>query len=54
MMDIGSLDYSYSLLAAAAFCHFSTFDVVHQVSGRSAHRLQCEASVSDTGLKLFV
>ncbi|MEQ2194699.1 hypothetical protein XENOCAPTIV_001774 [Xenoophorus captivus] len=33
MMDISSLDYSYSVLAAAAFCHFSTFDVVHKVSG---------------------
>ncbi|XP_074539629.1 G1/S-specific cyclin-E2 [Halichoeres trimaculatus] len=33
MMDIGSLDYSYSVLAAAAFCHFSSFDVVHKVSG---------------------
>ncbi|XP_042346353.1 G1/S-specific cyclin-E2 [Plectropomus leopardus] len=33
MLDINSLDYSYSVLAAAAFCHFSTFDVVHEVSG---------------------
>ncbi|KAM3613816.1 uncharacterized protein V6R79_005465 [Siganus canaliculatus] len=33
MMDIGSLDYDYSVLAAAAFCHFSSFDVVHKVSG---------------------
>ncbi|TMS10496.1 G1/S-specific cyclin-E2 [Larimichthys crocea] len=33
MMDFNSLDYSYSVLAAAAFCHFSTFDVVHKVSG---------------------
>uniref|UniRef100_A0A7N8XYH3 Cyclin E2 n=1 Tax=Mastacembelus armatus TaxID=205130 RepID=A0A7N8XYH3_9TELE len=33
MMDIGSLDYSYSVLAAAAFFHFSTFDVVYRVSG---------------------
>ncbi|XP_024122826.1 G1/S-specific cyclin-E2 [Oryzias melastigma] len=33
MMDIDSLDYSYSVLAAAAFCHFSSFDVVHKVSG---------------------
>uniref|UniRef100_A0A1A8M6Y2 Cyclin E2 n=2 Tax=Nothobranchius pienaari TaxID=704102 RepID=A0A1A8M6Y2_9TELE len=33
MMDISSLDYSYSVLAAAAFCHFSTFDIVHKVSG---------------------
>lgn len=34
MMDIDSLDYSYSVLAAAAFCHFSSFDVVHKVSGK--------------------
>ncbi|XP_071326641.1 G1/S-specific cyclin-E2 isoform X1 [Trachinotus anak] len=33
VMDINSLDYSYSVLAAAAFCHFNTFDVVHKVSG---------------------
>ncbi|TDH11270.1 hypothetical protein EPR50_G00059010 [Perca flavescens] len=33
ILDIHSLDYSYSVLAAAAFCHFSTFDVVHKVSG---------------------
>ncbi|XP_037532717.1 G1/S-specific cyclin-E2 [Nematolebias whitei] len=33
MMDVGSLDFSYSVLAAAAFCHFSSFDVVHKVSG---------------------
>ncbi|XP_047455856.1 G1/S-specific cyclin-E2 isoform X2 [Mugil cephalus] len=33
MMDIGSLDYSYNVLAAAAFCHFSTFEVVHKVTG---------------------
>ncbi|KAM9805322.1 G1/S-specific cyclin-E2 isoform X3 [Syngnathus typhle] len=33
IMDIRSLDFSYSVLAAAAFCHFSTFDVVNKVSG---------------------
>ncbi|XP_077454137.1 G1/S-specific cyclin-E2 [Stigmatopora argus] len=33
MMDIHSLDFSYSVLAAAAFCHFSNFDVVNKVSG---------------------
>ncbi|XP_076023949.1 G1/S-specific cyclin-E2 [Genypterus blacodes] len=33
IMDIDSLDFSYSVLAAAAFCHFSSFDVVHKVSG---------------------
>ncbi|KAG7272003.1 hypothetical protein CRUP_012023, partial [Coryphaenoides rupestris] len=35
LMDISSLDFSYSILAAAAFCHFSNFDVVHKVSGLS-------------------
>ncbi|KAK7877740.1 hypothetical protein WMY93_030554 [Mugilogobius chulae] len=35
LMDIGALDFSYSVLAAAAFCHFSSFDVVHRVSGLS-------------------
>ncbi|XP_030012936.1 G1/S-specific cyclin-E2 [Sphaeramia orbicularis] len=33
MLDINSLEYSYSILAAAALCHFSTFDIVHKVSG---------------------
>ncbi|XP_028281573.1 G1/S-specific cyclin-E2 isoform X2 [Parambassis ranga] len=33
MMDINSLEYNYNVLAAAAFCHFSSFDVVHKVSG---------------------
>ncbi|XP_071770057.2 G1/S-specific cyclin-E2 [Centroberyx gerrardi] len=33
MMDVNSLDFSYSVLAAAAFCHFSSFEVVHKVSG---------------------
>ncbi|XP_034029811.1 G1/S-specific cyclin-E2-like [Thalassophryne amazonica] len=32
-LDISSLDFSYSVLAAAAFCHFSSFDVLHKVSG---------------------
>ena len=35
MMDVAWLSYSYSVLAAAAFCHFSTFEVVHKVSGES-------------------
>lgn len=38
-MDITSLDYNYNVLAAAAFCHFSTFDVVHKVSGKFAFLL---------------
>lgn len=33
MMDVNYLDFSYSVLAASAFCHFHTFDVVHKVSG---------------------
>ncbi|KAM3838295.1 G1/S-specific cyclin-E2-like, partial [Diretmus argenteus] len=33
IMDAGALDYSYSVLAAAAFCHFSSFHIVHKVSG---------------------
>nr|XP_046156179.1 G1/S-specific cyclin-E2-like isoform X1 [Oncorhynchus gorbuscha] len=33
ILDINSLDYQYGILAAAAFCHFFSFDVVHQVSG---------------------
>lgn len=37
VMDIGALGFSYSVLAAAAFCHFSSFDVVHRVSGSCHH-----------------
>uniref|UniRef100_A0AAY4B7M7 Cyclin E2 n=1 Tax=Denticeps clupeoides TaxID=299321 RepID=A0AAY4B7M7_9TELE len=33
ILDIESLDYHYGVLAAAAFWHFSSFDVVHKVSG---------------------
>ncbi|CAN9513889.1 unnamed protein product [Ophioblennius macclurei] len=33
IMDINSLDFNYSILAAAAFCHFSTFEVLFRVSG---------------------
>ncbi|XP_028326895.1 G1/S-specific cyclin-E2 [Gouania willdenowi] len=33
ILDMDSLDFSYSILAAAAFCHLSSFDVVHRVSG---------------------
>lgn len=35
MMDIEALDYSYSILAAAAFYHFSSLEVVHKVTGES-------------------
>uniref|UniRef100_A0A8C8GAM2 Cyclin E2 n=1 Tax=Oncorhynchus tshawytscha TaxID=74940 RepID=A0A8C8GAM2_ONCTS len=33
ILDINCLDYQYGILAAAAFCHFFSFDVVHKVSG---------------------
>lgn len=35
ILDINSLDYTYGILAAAAFCHFFSFEVVHKVSGVS-------------------
>ncbi|XP_068180070.1 G1/S-specific cyclin-E2 [Antennarius striatus] len=35
ILDVAALDFSYSVLAAAAFCLFSSFDVVHRVSGLS-------------------
>lgn len=34
ILDINSLDYQYGILAAAAFCHFFSFDVVLKVSGK--------------------
>ncbi|KAL0984858.1 hypothetical protein UPYG_G00149590 [Umbra pygmaea] len=33
ILDISSLDYQYGILAASAFCHFYSFEVVHKVSG---------------------
>lgn len=33
ILDINSLEFHYGVLAAAAFCHFSSFEVVHKVSG---------------------
>ncbi|XP_036423582.1 G1/S-specific cyclin-E2-like [Colossoma macropomum] len=33
ILDINSLDFKYGVLAAAAFCHFISFDVVQKVSG---------------------
>ncbi|KAG9278918.1 G1/S-specific cyclin-E2-like [Astyanax mexicanus] len=33
ILDIHSLDFKYGTLAAAAFCHFISFDVVQKVSG---------------------
>ncbi|XP_046890920.1 G1/S-specific cyclin-E2 [Hypomesus transpacificus] len=33
ILDINSLDYTYGILAAAAFCHFVSYEVVHKVSG---------------------
>lgn len=35
VLDINSLDFHYGVLAAAAFCHFSSFEVVHKVSGKT-------------------
>uniref|UniRef100_A0A672PIB6 G1/S-specific cyclin-E2-like n=1 Tax=Sinocyclocheilus grahami TaxID=75366 RepID=A0A672PIB6_SINGR len=33
ILDINSLDFKYGVLAAAAFCHFMSADVVQKVSG---------------------
>ncbi|XP_017537700.1 G1/S-specific cyclin-E2-like isoform X2 [Pygocentrus nattereri] len=33
ILDINALDFKYGVLAAAAFCHFISFDVVQKVSG---------------------
>ncbi|XP_026880441.2 G1/S-specific cyclin-E2-like isoform X2 [Electrophorus electricus] len=33
ILDINSLDFKYGVLAAAAFCHFISFDIVQKVSG---------------------
>ncbi|XP_052003479.1 G1/S-specific cyclin-E2-like isoform X2 [Xyrauchen texanus] len=33
ILDVNSLDYQYGVLAAAAFCHFTSFETVHKVSG---------------------
>ncbi|XP_073703653.1 G1/S-specific cyclin-E2 [Garra rufa] len=33
ILDINCLDYQYGVLAAAAFCHFTSFEAVHKVSG---------------------
>lgn len=33
MLDVNALDFHYGVLAAAAFCHFSSFEVVQKVSG---------------------
>lgn len=35
MMDIEALAYNYSVLAAAAFYHFSSLEVVLKVTGES-------------------
>ncbi|XP_030644365.1 G1/S-specific cyclin-E2-like [Chanos chanos] len=35
ILDVGSLDFKYGVLAAAALCHFLSFDVVQKVSGLS-------------------
>uniref|UniRef100_W5L7Z9 Cyclin E2 n=1 Tax=Astyanax mexicanus TaxID=7994 RepID=W5L7Z9_ASTMX len=33
ILDINSLDYQYGVLAAAAFCHFTSIETVQRVSG---------------------
>ncbi|XP_060776669.1 G1/S-specific cyclin-E2 isoform X2 [Neoarius graeffei] len=33
ILDINSLDYQYGVLAAAAFCHFTSIETVQKVSG---------------------
>ncbi|KAL4629778.1 G1/S-specific cyclin-E2-like [Arapaima gigas] len=33
ILDINSLDYQYGVLAAAAFCHFSSFEIAQKASG---------------------
>ncbi|XP_036395593.1 G1/S-specific cyclin-E2 [Megalops cyprinoides] len=33
ILDLASLDYQYGVLAAAAFCHFTSFEVVQKASG---------------------
>ncbi|KAF7691275.1 G1/S-specific cyclin-E2-like [Silurus meridionalis] len=35
ILDINSLEFKYGVLAAAAFCHFKSFEVVQKVSGLS-------------------
>ncbi|XP_066539137.1 G1/S-specific cyclin-E2 isoform X2 [Hoplias malabaricus] len=35
ILDINSLDYQYGVLAAAAFCHFTSLETVQRVSGLS-------------------
>lgn len=34
ILDINCLDYQYGVLAAAAFCHFTSFETVYKVSGK--------------------
>lgn len=35
ILDINSLDYQYGVLAAAAFCHFTSIETVQKVSGKN-------------------
>lgn len=35
ILDINSLDYQYGVLAAAAFCHFTSIETVQKVSGKT-------------------
>lgn len=52
ILDINSLDYRYGVLAAAAFCHFTSFETVHKVLGELSDlgsTLRMEVVVSDLG-----
>nr|XP_055066892.1 G1/S-specific cyclin-E2 isoform X1 [Misgurnus anguillicaudatus] len=33
ILDINALDYQYGVLAAAAFCHFTSFETVNKIAG---------------------
>uniref|UniRef100_A0A672G7L2 Cyclin E2 n=1 Tax=Salarias fasciatus TaxID=181472 RepID=A0A672G7L2_SALFA len=35
ILDINSLDFTYSTLASAAICHFSSYNLVHRITGIS-------------------
>lgn len=41
ILDIHSLEFKYGVLAAAAFCHFVSFEVVQKVSGKNSFRISC-------------
>ncbi|CAN9513888.1 unnamed protein product [Ophioblennius macclurei] len=35
ILDINSLDFNYSTLASAAICHFTSYNIVHTITGMS-------------------